>query len=376
MIHLADIEVRAGMFRLQLDELALGDGEYLVVLGPTGAGKSVLLETIAGLRAVARGEIWFGEENVTALPPERRATGLVYQDYALFPHLSVRRNIAFGLPSRSRAQRAANRKSVEDMAGMLDISDLLERDTATLSGGERQRAALARALVRRPRVLLLDEPLSALDPETRLRTQELLREVHARLRPTIVHVTHHFDEAMALAGRLAILIGGRLQQLDTPRHVLRHPKNPEVARLLSIPNIIPVTVAGGEARTQEGIVLRKGCAGEGGLHVVIRPDEIGVRPLGPTAAVTTATGPAAAVTTAAWPPADGRAAATGRGDVGSTRLLGVVTGIVPGETLATVTVSVPPTFTACMLANALERLGLGVGDRVEIEIPAGAVHLC
>ena len=161
---------------------------------------------------------------MTAYPPERRATGLVYQDYALFPHLSVRKNIAFGLARRNGAQRAESRQAVDEMAAMLGILDLLDRYPETLSGGEQQRAALARALVRRPRVLLLDEPLSALDPESRARTQELLREVHAELKPTIVHVTHHFDEAMALADRLAILIGGRLRQLDAPREVLRHPR--------------------------------------------------------------------------------------------------------------------------------------------------------
>ena len=351
MIRLADIAVRAGVFRLELEALTLGDGEYLVVLGPTGAGKSVLLETIAGLRTVERGEIWFGGEDVTAQPPERRATGLVYQDYALFPHLSVRKNIVFGLPSRSAAARVQGRQAVDEMAAMLGIGDLLERHPETLSGGEQQRAALARALVRRPRVLLLDEPLSALDPESRMRTQELLREVHAELRPTIVHVTHHFDEAVALADRLAILIGGRLRQLGAPREVLRHPQDPEVARFLGIPNILPVTVERGEARTREGTVLRRGCGNEGSFHAILRSEDIGVRPAGSAQAI-------------------------GNEGEGVLRLRGVVSGMVAGETLATVSVSVPPTLAARMLANTLERLGLGVGDAVVIEIRDEAVHLC
>jgi ABC-type sugar transport system ATPase subunit len=352
VIRLSGVAVRAGAFALELEELELAAAEYLVVLGPTGAGKSVLLEAIAGLRPLAKGRMWFGDQEVTSLPPEHRGAALVYQDYGLFPHLDVRRNIAFGLTRAFGRKRGAPLREAEMMAEALGVHGFLDRRPSSLSGGEQQRVALARALVRRPRVLLLDEPLSALDPESRLRSQGLLRELHARYGPTIVHVTHHFDEALALAGRLAVLIGGRLRQLGTPDEVLRRANHPEVARFLGIPNVIPATVDRGVARTDDGLTLRTLSRLSGRYHVVIRAEEIGV---GRTAA--------------GVPPHE-------RADGAVNRFESSVTGISVGEALASITVGERPELVCRMLVPAARDLGLVLGDRVFLEIPAAAVHVC
>ena len=158
VIRLDGVVVQAGEFRLEIDRLTLDEGEFLVVLGPTGAGKSVLLETIAGLRRVERGEIWFDDQAMSLQTPERRPVALVYQDYALFPHLNVRDNISFGLGGRRGVAADEKKRTVLEYARLVGMEDLLDRSPATLSGGEQQRVALARALVRKPRVLLMDEP--------------------------------------------------------------------------------------------------------------------------------------------------------------------------------------------------------------------------
>ncbi len=344
MIRLEGVTVQAGGFRLEVDHLALDEGEFLVVLGPTGAGKSVLLEAIAGLRRVERGEIWFDDEAMSLRAPERRPVALVYQDYALFPHLNVRDNIGFGLAGRSGAAADEKKRTVLEYARLVGMEDRLDRRPATLSGGEQQRVALARALVRKPRVLLMDEPLSALDPQSREQTQALLKRLHALLCPTVVHVTHHFDEAIALADRLAILIGGRVRQVDVPEEVLRHPLDPEIARFLSIPNVVPVVASHGEARTVEGTVLRTTDTGEGEVHAVIRAEEIRLLPVA-----------------ASDPPG---------------KLHGTVVAVSTGDGVATVTVDVPPAFVVRLLNPELQRLGVACGDRVTLEVPAAAVHLC
>lgn len=223
-----------GEFRLGELTLEIAAGEYFVVLGPSGAGKTVLLETIAGIHRPCRGSIFIDGTEVTALPPERRGVGFVYQDAALFPHLNVFENIAFGLRLRGRHRVE---EQVCAIARLLGIEHLLSRKPERLSGGERQRVALARALVIAPRLLLLDEPLGALDPASREALQRELAALHRSLNSTIIHVTHDFEEAVTLGERIAILNQGKILQVGTPEEVFRKPNSEFVARFVGVRNI-------------------------------------------------------------------------------------------------------------------------------------------
>ena len=185
MIEIKNLTVDLGTFQLQDIDLKIEPGESFIILGPTGSGKTILLESIAGLYPIKSGEIWLNSKEVTKLEPEKRGIGFVYQDYALFPHLSVKGNILFGLKQMKRP-KGELQSAVDWIAGLLGVSHLLERKPETLSGGERQKVALARALSISPQVLLLDEPLSALDPQAREEVQHELREIHRRLeRPVL-----------------------------------------------------------------------------------------------------------------------------------------------------------------------------------------------
>jgi ABC-type sugar transport system ATPase subunit len=241
MLRLRDVSVLLGDFRLKKISLHVKDGEYMVLLGPTGTGKTVLLETIAGMHQIKSGSIFIHGMDATRLPPEKRNLGIVYQDYALFPHLTVRKNIAFGLQMQGK-RGSGIVEAVEEMADFLAISEILDRRPANLSGGERQRVALARALVLEPYVLLLDEPLSALDRSTRDRLRRELKRIHQKLGVTILHITHDLTEAFFLADHLAVMKDGSILQQDTPENALKRPANRVVAELLGIENLIPGTI--------------------------------------------------------------------------------------------------------------------------------------
>jgi molybdopterin-binding protein len=219
MISIKNLKVNLGDFLLQNINLDIEPGEYFIVLGPTGAGKTVLLESIAGLYPVLEGEVWIGDKEITNLSPEKREIGIVYQDQVLFPHLSVEKNIAFGLKMRKCPKNEAKAK-IDAIVEVVGISHLLKRSPATLSGGEKQKVALARALVTEPKVLLLDEPLSALDPETRERMQGELREMHRKVVVTIIHVTHDFEEAIRLSLRPEDILISREPLQSTARNCL------------------------------------------------------------------------------------------------------------------------------------------------------------
>jgi ABC-type sugar transport system ATPase subunit len=231
MIRLIDAIARHGDFELRIDALDVREGEYVVLLGPSGAGKSVLLETIAGLRLLDSGRVLFDGEDVTAWPPERRRVGLVSQKPSLFPHMTVRRNILFGQRYAREAAGEFTRRA-DELAQMLRVDHLLDRGVGDLSGGEAQRIALARALVTRPRVLLLDEPLGPLDENLREELAAELRGVHDRLHTTTVHVTHDQSEARALGDRVAVMSGGRVLQIGTVEEVFSRPADDFVARFL------------------------------------------------------------------------------------------------------------------------------------------------
>ena len=221
-------------------DLTVARGELVVVLGPSGAGKSTLLRVIAGLEPAVSGSVRIAGRDVTALRPGRRNVSMVFQSYALFPHLTVADNIGFGLTVKDvpRAEIAARTTRAADAVG---CGALLHRRPAQLSGGERQRVALARALVREPDVFLLDEPLSNLDAETRLETRAELRALHDRVGATMLHVTHDQTEALVLGDRVAVLAGGRIEQIGTPAEIWRRPATRFVARFVGSPamNLLP-----------------------------------------------------------------------------------------------------------------------------------------
>ncbi len=234
----ADLSHPLRSFDLEL-RLEVG-AETLALVGPSGAGKSSVLRVIAGLLRPSRGRVLLGEETWldTArrvdVPPERRSVGLVFQDYALFPHLSVRRNVAFGAPDRC---------AVDGLLERFRIAHLADARPSELSGGERQRVAVARALARRPRALLLDEPLSALDSHTRAAVRGELRDLLATLGLPVILVTHDFEDAATLADRVGVLVDGRLRQLGTPAELVAAPVDPFVARFTGA-NLVPGVVLG------------------------------------------------------------------------------------------------------------------------------------
>ncbi|MBN1191763.1 MAG: ABC transporter ATP-binding protein [Dehalococcoidales bacterium] len=236
MIKVEGLRVELGSFQLNDINLEIGQGEYFILLGPTAAGKTVLLESIAGLVTLAEGRIYIGGTDISGLTPEKRGISLVYQDHALFPHLTVRNNITYGLRIRRRPAAEIN-DVLEWLDGLLGIRYMLERRPGSLSGGEKQKAALARALSVRPEVLLLDEPLSALDPETRENVRNELKSVHRIMKNTVIHVTHDFEEAMSLGSRISVLGEGRIQQTGTPEEVFRRPQSRFVAGFTLMRNI-------------------------------------------------------------------------------------------------------------------------------------------
>jgi ABC-type sugar transport system ATPase subunit len=223
--------------------LAIADGELLVLVGPSGCGKSTLLRLIAGLEDVTSGTLRIGGRVVNDLRPQERNVAMVFQDYALYPHLTARGNLEFPLRMR-RMPRADMRERVERTAALLDIGQLLDRLPKHLSGGQRQRVAMGRALVREPTVFLLDEPLSNLDAKLRVQVRAEIKELQARMRTTMVYVTHDQVEAMTLGDRVAVLDRGRLQQVAPPRDLYDRPANAFVAGFIGNPpmNLFPTGV--------------------------------------------------------------------------------------------------------------------------------------
>jgi ABC-type sugar transport system ATPase subunit len=237
MIEIKDLSIDLGEFHLKDINLSIGDREYFVILGPTGAGKTVLLECIAGLNKIKQGEIWVNGDDITHLAPEERKTGYVPQDYVLFPFLSVADNIAFGL-KEAKYKDVEIKERVNTLAHLMAITHLLNRDTRSLSGGEKQRVALARALALSPKILLLDEPLGALDLQTAKYLRLELKRIHDELGITTIHITHDQTEAEEIADRLGVLNAGRLEQVGMPDEVFFYPGNEAVSDFIGSPNIL------------------------------------------------------------------------------------------------------------------------------------------
>lgn len=347
MMVIKNLKVDLGDFLLNNISFDIQSGEYFIILGPTGAGKTVLLEAIAGLYPVLEGEVWVEGREIASLNPEKRRIGIVYQDYSLFPHLSVEENIAFGLKLR-KCPKAAIKEKVNVIAEIVGVTHLLERKPQTLSGGEQQKVALARALVTEPEVLLLDEPLSALDPETKEMMQQELREVHRRTKVTIIHVTHDFEEAIALGHRVAVLNNGCIAQIGAPEEILRQPNSEFIAHFALSRNIFT-----GEAEEGEdghacvdvgGIKLRVITESRSKVRLSLRPEDIIIskEPLHSTA---------------------------------RNCFQGVVSDIAYRGAVVYVTVNVPPNFICLITRQSFEELELRKGVRVWITFKASAVHV-
>ncbi|MDD2472526.1 MULTISPECIES: ATP-binding cassette domain-containing protein [unclassified Methanoculleus] len=346
MLEIRDLSLSLGEFSLDGVDLTVADAEYFIILGPTGAGKTILLETLAGIYTPKTGTITLDGRNITRTDPRDRGIGMVYQDYMLFPHLTVGENVGFGLRQRGD-DPARIRETVRKTADLLGIGRLLERTPGTLSGGEQQRAAIARALVLRPRVLLLDEPLSALDAVTRDRLRKELKAVHRTTKTTVVHITHHFEDIFALADRVAVMQGGRIVQTGTPDEVFRKPATEFVAAFTGMENVYRGVsrVRDGEAAIDLGaITVRTVTAVEGDVCVGVRPEEVIV----------------------SREPFESSA---------TNVFSGTVTEVQQNGMFSKVVVDAGRPFVAVLTRQSIARLGLAEGEPAYVTFKASAVHV-
>lgn len=269
-VELAQVSKRYGTtVAVDRVDLKIEHGAYCCLLGPSGCGKSSTLRMIAGHETISSGDIVIGKQVINDLPPARRGTAMMFQSYALFPHLTCVDNVAFSLHMRG-VEKTERRKEAVRLLELVDMGDYAERLPAQLSGGQQQRVALARALITNPQVLLLDEPLSALDPFLRIRMREELRRIQHELDLTFVHVTHSQDEAMALADQVVVMLDGQVAQQGSPKDVYRFPKTPFVARFIGGHNVLSAELLGagsGEIAIRADHV-RKGAPG---------PDQVGLQ---------------------------------------------------------------------------------------------------
>jgi molybdopterin-binding protein len=342
VISAANLGARVGSFELTDVSFDIPAGLYGVVIGPTGSGKTTLLEVIAGLVPQTGGTLALGDRDTTHEAADTRSVGLVYQLGFLFPHLSVEENVRYG---------AADAPVADDVARRFGVRELYARRVQSLSGGERQLVALARALARRPRTLLLDEPFSALDPSRRARARREVRAIHREWGLTTLHVTHDFAEAGSLGDVVVLLDAGRVLQSGPPAGVFRHPKSSYVAEFLGAENVFAGEIAAGG----DGTVFRSGplllnvagAATAGACHAIVRAEEI----------VVTRDAPA----------------------TGSARnhLEGRVTEIASSGAVWRVTIDAGGTpVVAALTTWSADELALAVGDRAFFTFKATAVHLC
>ena len=266
--------------------LEIPDGKLVGLLGPSGCGKSTTLNLICGLEKATEGTIFFGDRDVTALEPEHRGVGMVFQNYALYPHLTVRQNIQFpleNLKGKDKLTKEELKRRVDEAAELVQIDELMERRPSELSGGQQQRVAIARALVKMPHVLLLDEPLSNLDARLRLQTREEIRRIQQETQITTIFVTHDQDEAMSISDMIVVMRDGIVQQIGKPQNVYDDPVNLFVAKFLGTP---PINVFDGEVKSgqlyigSEAVLPAPGVADQT-VHVGIRPEGFVLKEDGP-----------------------------------------------------------------------------------------------
>lgn len=267
---------------LDLQHLEIQPGEFLSVLGPSGCGKTTLLNVIAGFVDASRGEVLIDGRDVTDVPAHRRDLGLVFQNYALFPHLSVAQNVAYGLNVR-KTPRATVQQRVTEALELVDLASFADRRPRQLSGGQQQRVALARSLAYSPTVLLLDEPLSNLDAKLRRQMQLELREIQKSIGTTMVFVTHDQDEALTMSDRVALLNQGTVEQMGSPEEIYRNPRTTFVAEFLGAGNVIRATSSKGRVTSESGVPLPVADAEpDGSVTVVLRREHIRLEDPGAT----------------------------------------------------------------------------------------------
>ncbi len=282
-LHLTNVgkTYPGGVKAVEGASFTIENGEFIVLVGPSGCGKSTILRMIAGLEEITEGEVSIGGRVVNRLEPGERDIAMVFQNYALYPHMSVRRNMEYGLRNQGMPRDQIDRR-IGDAARTLQIEQYLDRKPRALSGGQRQRVAMGRAIVREPAVFLFDEPLSNLDAKLRTQLRAELKDLHTRLGATFVFVTHDQVEAMSLADRIVIMSDGRLEQIGTPMQLYRSPASRFVAEFIGAPpmNVYPLTSPGGEA-----LAALAGGAPHGATLAGIRPESLHIAREGPSGEV-------------------------------------------------------------------------------------------
>ncbi|HET6561902.1 MAG TPA: ABC transporter ATP-binding protein [Marmoricola sp.] len=280
LLDVVDVSRRFGdVAALDSVSLTIAENEFFALLGPSGCGKTTLLRSIAGFEQPDSGAILLGGEDLLGMPPNRRPVNLMFQSYALFPHMTVERNIAYGL-EREGLPGVQVRRRVGEVLETVGLPELAKRRPKQLSGGQRQRVALARAIVKRPRLLLLDEPLSALDRKVRGDMQLELKRLQHEVGITFVVVTHDQDEAISMADRIAVMAQGRVQQIATPLDLYRRPANLFVADFIGTSNVLGGRLEGGSFHSDElGALPTAGATGPAGpAHLVVRPEHVRLLP--------------------------------------------------------------------------------------------------
>ncbi len=265
--------------------LTVQRGEFIALLGPSGCGKSTALNCLAGLLPLTGGAVWLDQVRIDTLPPERRGFGMVFQNYALFPHMSVRRNIGFGLRMQRRPQGEINRR-VEEALALVRLTAQAEKLPGQISGGQQQRVAIARAIVVEPPLVLMDEPLSNLDAKLRLEMRAEIRRIHALLGSSTIYVTHDQDEALSLADRIVVLRDGVVRQIGTPEELYKRPAHADVAEFMGFRNMLSARLVRGQVMVG-GVPMAAtpvDLVGDGDALVAIRPDDMLALPDGPVPA--------------------------------------------------------------------------------------------
>ncbi|WP_319378176.1 ATP-binding cassette domain-containing protein [uncultured Methanocorpusculum sp.] len=347
MLEITALSIQLGEFSFSDLNLDVKEGEYCIILGPTGAGKTILLETIAGIHYPKSGRICLNGKDITNTPPESRGIGMVYQDYMLFPHMTVGENIDFGLKEQGVA-KPEREAAVKKIAATFGISHLLDRHPQTLSGGEQQRTAIARSLLLRPSVLLLDEPLSALDTITRERLRNELKAIHTETGMTILHITHHFEDIYALADRVIVMREGKIIQEGTPDTILRHPISHFIANFTGMDNIFTgyaEMTSSGVAEIRIGTtIIRAVTELTGQVHAGIRPEDmiISSEPFTSSA---------------------------------QNSFSGVVTQIIDVGAYSKIIVDTGLLLTAILTHQSIQRLGITVGTSIWVTFKATSVHV-